>query len=290
MSRNPCQSAPLLSEPKSRFIGMVLLSCLSAFVAKRNILVRTTLPNHNHNMEIREDILTVKAYHCQPDARIKPAALMNFLQEAAAAHAEQLGFGMKKLDEMQSYWVLTNIKIQFERYPECNDRIILETWPSGNTRATATRDFVAYDQTRREIFKAGSQWMILKKTTNRPRNLQKTGLRLIAAGPPTVSANLERLTPQETYTHTQQLRVPYSSIDLNNHVNNTEYVRWTIDALKTKFQFTGPIRTLQATYFAEVFENDRLEILMNRDENGDCNILARKQNDKTNAYAAKIRK
>jgi acyl-ACP thioesterase len=239
-------------------------------------------------MEIREDKFTVKTYHCQPDGSIKVASLMNFLQEAAAVHAEQLGFGMAKLNEIESYWVLSNIKIEFTEFPKWNDKITLKTWPSGHTRSIATRDFLGRAEDGREIFKAGSEWMILNRTTNRPRNLKKTGLDLIATGPQTVSANLKRLAPRETYERTQQLRVPYSSIDLNNHVNNTEYVRWTIDALKRQFQFTGPIRTLQATYFSEVFENDQLTILLNRDENGHYNILAQKENDKTNVYAAEI--
>jgi len=239
-------------------------------------------------MEIREDKFTVKTYHCQPDGHIKIASLMNYLQEAAAAHAEQLGFGMKKLNEIESYWVLSNIKIQFAKFPRWNDRIKIKTWPSGHTRSVATRDFLGEDENRSELFQAGTEWMILKKTTNRPRNLRKTGLDLIATGPQTISANLERLTPPENCTLIEQLRVPYSSIDLNNHVNNTEYVRWAIDAVKRKFQFASPIRSIQATYFAEVFENDRLDLLVGEQENGDLQILAKKSNDKTNVYAAKI--
>ena len=240
-------------------------------------------------MDIREDKFTVKTYHCQPDGSIKVASLMNFLQEAAAVHAEQLGFGMARLDQIDSYWVLSNIKIEFSKFPKWNETITIKTWPSGHTRSIATRDFVGEDQDGCELFKAGSEWMILKKTTNRPRNLFRIDLNLVPTGPKTISANLKRLTPQEAYTKTEQLQVPYSSIDLNGHVNNTEYIRWTIDALKSAFDLPSRIRSLHATYFAELFEADRLDLLLTADPNGDLHVLGKKSDDRTNVYAVRIR-
>ena len=239
-------------------------------------------------MDIREDTFTVKTYHCQPDGNIKVASLMNFLQEAAAVHAEELGFGMRRLNEIDSYWILSNIKIDFTKFPKWNDRITLRTWPSGHTRSIATRDFVGKDQDGCELFKAGSEWMILKKSSNRPRNLQRTGLDLLATGPQTISANLKRLQPQETYTKTEQLRVPYSSIDLNGHVNNTEYIRWTLDAARKAFEFTGSIRCMQATYFCEVFEGNELDLLLTGDPDGSFHVLGRKCEDRANVYAVRI--
>ena len=240
-------------------------------------------------MDILEETFTVKTYHCQPDGSIKIASLMNFLQEAAAVHAEQLGFGMAGLNEIESYWALSNIKIEFTKFPKWNDRITISTWPSGHTRSIATRDFIGKDRDGCELFKAGSEWMVLKKTSNRPRNLHRIDLNLVPTGPKTVSENLKRLAPQEAYTKTDQLRVPYSSIDLNGHVNNTEYIRWTLDAARRAFQFTGPIRSIQATYFREVFEGDQLDLLLTADPNGHLHILGRKSDDQTNVYAVRIR-
>ncbi|MBL7152309.1 MAG: hypothetical protein ISS79_01220 [Phycisphaerae bacterium] len=240
-------------------------------------------------MDIREDTFTVKTYHCRPDGSIKVASLMNYLQEAAAVHAEQLGFGMARLSEIDSYWVLSNIKIEFSKFPKWNDRITIRTWPSGHTRSIATREFLGQDQDGCDLFKAGSEWMILKKTSNRPRNLHRIDLNLVPTGPKTVSADLKRLTPQEAYTNCEHLQVPYSSIDLNGHVNNTEYIRWTLDAVRMAFDFTGPIRSLQATYFREVFEADNLDLLLAGDPNGDFHVLGRKSDDQTNVYAVRIR-
>jgi len=87
------------------------------------------------------------------------------------------------------------------------------------------------------------------------------------SGPKAISGELERLEPQCSYSDIEQVRVPYSSIDLNGHVNNTKYVRWGVDALRKKSEFKGNILFLQATYLSEVFEGDELVVLVSSGRN-----------------------
>jgi len=239
-------------------------------------------------MDVMEETFSVKTYHCRSDGGIKVWSVMQMLQEVAAVHAERLGFGLERLNEMDSYWVLSNILIDFAESAKWNDRITIRTWPSGHTRSIATREFIGTKQDKQELFRAGSEWMVLKKSTNRPRNLSRLDLPLPAKGARAICGNLKRLGPQRSYTHTEQLRVPYSSIDLNGHVNNTEYVRWTVDALKRAFDITVTIRCIQVTYFCEVFEGDRLEVLLAREGTGRFHVLGRKSEDNAEVYAARI--
>jgi len=133
-------------------------------------------------MDIRQETFTVKTYDCQSDGSIKVSSLMNYLQEAAAVHAEQLGFGFARLNEIDSYWVLSNIKIEFTKWPKWNETITLRTWPSGHTRSIATREFIGMNSAGGEPFKAGSKWMVLNKGSKRPRNLSRLDLNLLHAG------------------------------------------------------------------------------------------------------------
>lgn len=240
------------------------------------------------SMNVREDTFTVKTYQCQPDGSIRVASLMHYLQEVAAVHAEQLGFGLDRLNETESYWVLSNLEIQFAKFPKWNDQVTIRTWPSGHTRSVATREFVGKDEYDCELFRAGSEWMVLNKRSSRLRNLFRLGLNLPQTGPKAISANLKRMAPQDSYSQTERVRVPYSSIDLNGHVNNTEYVRWSIDALRRAFEFKGPVRCIQATYFSEVFEGDELDLLLSSAPTGRFCVLGRKPDDQSNVFAAQI--
>jgi acyl-ACP thioesterase len=237
---------------------------------------------------VREDKFIVKTYECQADGDIKIVSLMHYLQDAAALHAEQLGFGFGRLNEMDSYWVLSNLRIEIVRLPKWDDEITLKTWPSGYNRLVATREFVGKDRDGRELFRAGSQWMILDKKKNRPKNLFHLDLSLPKTGTKAIPGNLKRLEPKNGYIEVEQVLVPYSSIDLNGHVNNTEYVRWGIDALRRAFELKGDIRFVHATYLSEVFEGDELDLLASRDKSGNFSVLVRRAGEKNNVYIMEI--
>jgi acyl-ACP thioesterase len=217
-------------------------------------------------VEVREDKFKVGTFECQVDGNIKIVSLMHHLQEVAAGHAEELGLGFDRLNQINGYWVLSNLRIEIARLPKWNEEVTIKTWPSGYTRTVATREFVGKDQSGCELFRAGSEWMVMNKETNRLKNLE----------------------PHSGYSEAGRVYVPYSSIDLNGHVNNTEYVRWGIDALRRAFKFKGNIRSVQATYLSEVFEGDELDLSVSSDAGGRFYVLGRKSGKETNVFVMEV--
>jgi len=239
-------------------------------------------------MGIREDKFIVRTYECQSNGNIKICALMQYLQEIASVHADELGFGNIWLNEVNGYWVLSNIRVDINLLPKWNDEVTIRTWPSGNTRLIATREFVGKEGEGRELFRASSEWTILNKDTNRPKNLSGLNMNSLAVGPKVIEKEIERLKPIDDYAQVKQVSVPYSSIDLNGHVNNTEYVRWGIDAIKAKFQFEGDIRSLQVTYLAEVFMDDKIDLLVSAGSNRVFYVLGRKSDEANNVFVMEV--
>jgi medium-chain acyl-[acyl-carrier-protein] hydrolase len=130
--------------------------------------------------------------------------------------------------------------------------------------------------------------MVLNRQKNRPKNLFRLDLGLPKSGPKAISGELNRLEPRDSYSDIEQMRVPYSSIDINGHVNNTEYVRWGIDALRRIFEVKENIHFLQATYLSEVFEGNELDILVSSGRNERFYVLGRKSGGGNNVYVMEI--
>ena len=185
-------------------------------------------------MDSREDRFIVRMYDCRPDGRIKANALMLYMQEAAACHAEQLGVGFRDLDRRGCLWVLVNLRIEIAHMPKWGDQMIVTTWPSGYTRLMASREFIGRSPEGPEFFRAASDWMVLDKDSGRPKNLDRLELNLPQAGPKALATPPARLKPVENTQSVCTLRVPFSALDFNGHVNNTEYVRWALDAVHQK--------------------------------------------------------
>lgn len=239
-------------------------------------------------MDVREEKFVVRTYECGADGRIKVSSLMQYLQEAAALHAEQLGFGFAKLSSLDGYWVLSNIRVEIVRLPRWNEQVIIQTWPSGYSRSVATREFIGKEQNGSEIFRAGSEWMVINKRTNRLKNLFHLDLGLPKTGRKVLTNELSRLELQKDYRSVERVCVSYSSIDLNGHVNNTEYIRWGVDALRRAFRLEGDIRSVQATYLSEVFEADELDLLVSSGPDGCLQVLARKFGEQTNVFVMEV--
>jgi acyl-ACP thioesterase len=230
-------------------------------------------------MNTREEKFTVRAYDCQTNGTLKIFSLMQYLQEIATLHAEELGFGISHLDKINSYWVLSNIRIEFSRLPVWKEDISIQTWPSGYSRLIATREFTGKDRNKNELFRAGSQWMILSKDKNRPQNLFNLDLDMPNTGTKVISEKIKRLESKKENTLIEQMRVPYNSIDLNGHVNNTEYVRWGIDALSKIYKPKGKYFSFQATYLSELFEGDELDLLVGSINNHYSVLIKRTNSD-----------
>jgi medium-chain acyl-[acyl-carrier-protein] hydrolase len=227
-------------------------------------------------MPYREDQFTVNAFDCRPDGHIKPNVLMQYLQEGAARHAEQLGVGLEALQRRGCFWVLANVRLEIGAAPQWGDEMTIRTWPSGCTRVAATREFVGTDAAGRELFRASSEWMILDKRTGRLKNLARLALDLPPDGPKVLPTPLHRLEPAAHPVRADVLRVPFSALDFNGHVNNTEYIRWACDGLHRHLGRLPPIRTLQATYLAEAFEGDEIEIWVAAAQERPLGVLARR--------------
>ena len=239
-------------------------------------------------MEAKEETFRVRTFDCGADGSIHLFSLMQYLQETAVDHAEELGFGFARMSEMDAYWVLSNIRIEITRLPQLDECIKIKTWPSGYTRTVATREFVGEDHNGGEIFRAGSDWMVLNKKTNKLKNLFRLDLDLPKTGRKALPGQLKRLEAHGNYRLVDRLRVPYSAIDLNGHVNNTEYVRWGIDALRHAYRFEKAIRSLRVTYLSEVFEADEVEIAVSSYENGKFRIHGSKPGDEGVVYLMEV--
>jgi len=239
-------------------------------------------------VKIREETFTVRTHECRADGKAKVVSLMQYMQDIAARHADQLGFGFDRLNESGCYWVLSNLRMEIIALPKWNDQVKVKTWPSGHTRVIATREFVGENQDGRELFAAGSEWMILDREKNRPKNLSRLDLDLPAGGPRAIQGELTRLEPHDGYIDAGTLSVPYSSIDLNGHVNNTEYVRWGIDAIVRIFKPLETVRIVQATYLSEVFEGDELDLLVSSDESRNFHVLGRRSGAESTVFLMEV--
>lgn len=234
---------------------------------------------------------TVKSYDCQSDGKMKFASLMQLLQEAAHVSAENLGFGYERLKETGRVWVLSNFKIAFQALPHWMDTVIIETWPGTFNRLIATREFVVKNTTQEKIVVATSEWFTIDINTRKLQGLDEIGKTLVSRPEKALNEKLRRLNPKKFPNSRKigEIVVPYSATDLNGHVNNAEYIRWSFDMLRRSQTQLPTITAFQITYLAESFENDKIEFYQTEDVTGRLVIFGSHAQTRESIYAMAVK-
>ncbi len=216
--------------------------------------------------------LRVKAYHCSPAGLLSPHMLAHLCQDIASDHADALGFGFDDMKQKGLLWALVTLRIEIARQLRRGMELSVETWPSVVQRLRAGREFRISDAAGDVLVAAGSDWMVLEAQSRRPHDL--TGLMPVECLRPErlLGDKLPRLKPEEGGNETGVVSIPYSALDVNGHVNNTEYLRFASDAL-IRAGHQREVRAFTISFHHEAFLNDKLRLV--RAEAADaCSVSA----------------
>lgn len=184
---------------------------------------------------------TVRSYECGQSFRLTPATLLNYLQEIAGLHANQIGVGIATLRTSGLTWVLVRMHLLIHApLPSWGEDIIVTTWPSGVRGSLAAyRDFSIASDDGSLLAEAVSEWLILDTIKLRPARLTPEVLALAPTGTPRVSIptrvqshSKERLIDSVTFP------VRRADLDQNQHVNNVHYSEWALESAPSNTPMT----------------------------------------------------
>ncbi len=178
---------------------------------------------------------SVRSYESDFSGRLRPASLLDYFQEAAGEHAEQLGAGVVELIRQNLTWVISRYHVQLFRYPLWKNNLNLTTWPCGQQGLFALREFELMDETGGLLAAATSSWMLIDLKTKRP---VPPAERL---GPypkdprRAVTSSFEPLPILERTDIERSFPVRLSDLDWNRHVNHVIFVSWALETAPPGF-------------------------------------------------------
>ena len=234
----------------------------------------------------------VKLNDISADGKVRSWVILDYLQDAAGKHADQLGLGLKQLRESDLSWVLSRIRVKMYDFPGYGDTVLVQTYPSGFDRLFAYRQFVmSCAETGRIFGVAGSAWLTLNPQNFRPVSPEKylTGLPqweyegdIYFQGE---SLGKISKTQQELDTPLEE-RVSSAFVDYNNHLNNAFYALFTEDWLGVKNQSLVRMTEFQVNFNATTGFGEILSCSGNLSEEGDFYVAGVHPANGKNAFQA----
>ena len=168
------------------------------------------------------------------NGKVKLRAVFDYLQEAAAQHAELLGCGMRFLAKEKKIWVLSRMRVSFERPLLLGEKLSLLTYPRGFDKLFALRPLCIKAETGEPIVKALSAWLLLDIEKGR---ILRPAENLSCEMPDNSDLPGFFETPDKPNIPEEMLKEVFTSttrdaqIDLNRHMNNSEYALYTHSAV-----------------------------------------------------------
>ena len=202
----------------------------------------------------------VRSYEVDATGHFSMQAICNHLQDIAWEHAGKLGFGYEQLARKNLFWVLSRLKIQIEKYPLLNDKVILKTWPRGSEKLFAYRDYAIEDKDGQLLITATSAWLILDKVNHRP---QPSGF---LSNVPSFTESrvrendLKKLPAVENDKKNEFVKVLFSHLDMNQHVNYTRYIQWIMDSYPYEKYLDDRLKSIEINFLAEAELNDGIAV------------------------------
>jgi acyl-ACP thioesterase len=183
--------------------------------------------------------------------------VLDAMQETAGRHAEKLGVGVRDLHAKGLTWVLARFHVLFKAIPPAGSTVHIGTWPTGRHRLFAVRDFCLEDEGGKEMLRATSAWALMNMATRRPVRLDPHL--------PVFSSHPERMVPDDfpplppvpDAGDPARFRAVAVDIDINNHVNNTVYLDWSLRAIPGPAREQTPL-SMEAAFLGEARLGDEV--------------------------------
>ncbi|MBR5783405.1 MAG: hypothetical protein IKY33_04185 [Clostridia bacterium] len=228
---------------------------------------------------------TLRAVDFDKYGRLQPAAILGLFQDAAGQHSEELGLGFDAMLERCYLWVLIRVRFDIFRPAKRYQKVIIKTWPLSPTRLSYRREYCMEDTDGNTLVSGSSEWVVMH--SQKRRLLSVPDLYPFTEGfckQVMFEGRLPKVPDFEADTPSHTVSAGFSELDMNNHVNNTKYANFIMDAVAPAQE--DAVKSFQIDYRKEVLQGTKLHIHYLKDENG---LLAKGlDDDGTNMFACSI--
>ncbi len=217
---------------------------------------------------------------------IKPAALLNFLQDMGAKNIDGTDFGRQELLDRGLAWFLVRYRIEFDNYPLGINEIRIQTENRGALRQTAYRDFEAFSPTGERLLRATTSWLMVNLNSKSLVNIEQEFPEVHKFEKRSDDLILRKIKSPAEFDSEKLFHVRYDDLDMNGHVNNTVYMTWAMESLDYDFHIKHTLKALDIYYKHEVkygediiscskiFENTSNHVIKNASTDEDVCLIS----------------
>lgn len=212
---------------------------------------------------------------------LKPSSLVQLLQDIASQDAENKGFGYSFLKKRNLGWFLLKYHLEFNNYPKGIYDLTLKTESRGYSKLFAFRDFEIYSKDEL-LGNATTTWGLIDLETKSMTSMIETfkdnkEITLFEKREDDLKYN--KIPQLQNIDFEKEFSVRFDDLDVNRHVNNSNYITWAFEALNFDFRNSKKPKTLDIVFKKEAKFKDVISSQVQIAENTTLHIIKNKQTD-----------
>ena len=203
------------------------------------------------------------------DGRLTNHGLLSMLEDAAEAHSDSVGYGMRHMPQTHILWLLLGWHIEVYDRPALNSLLRIRTWSTGSDHFNAYRDFEVHDETDKLIAKVSARYLFMDAQRRRPGRITESVIGRYESEPEyrafaeTPSWQLPE--EPESFELCVPYRVPRRDIDMNHHLHNVCYIDMINETLPQEWQGGKQFNKVTIYYKKEIRYGDEVQCFFCRE-------------------------
>ena len=191
--------------------------------------------------------------------------VLRYLQDCSTFQSQSLGIGPEYLLAHKRAWILLAYKIQLLKDIKYNEQIEIGTSALKFDKVMATRQFFIKDSSGEFAVKAESIWSLLDLESRMPTRINQEDA--VKYG---CEEMFESIKPTRKMKFSGEKEVlgsvvvPNTYIDINGHMNNTNYARIAQEFLPDDFKYNQ----VEIVYSKEALEKETIVCALHKESDG----------------------
>ncbi|MEO0896396.1 MAG: acyl-ACP thioesterase domain-containing protein [Bacteroidota bacterium] len=234
---------------------------------------------------------SVHPYQVDPHRKLTIPALIDIMHIAAWKSAEDLGASVYDLHKDGITWAMVKYRLEVFRYLDHHETFHIESYPSGHEKSFVYRDYHAFDAVGNQVARASSTWLVFDLETRRMSTLRDYMVPILHC--PEEREPLERPSQRlgrlKVETSSLTFPVRWHELDPNNHVTNTMYFLWALEAMGKDWLNTHQLKEIEVHFKAETTAGDQVVSAYHQvDDHTFLHEIKRASDGKTSALARTV--
>jgi len=218
------------------------------------------------------------------DHKATNKAMLKYLENIACKHSDEVGYGINTIEETKVVWILLDWKFKVIERPVYGQTIKVRTWSRTMEKCCAYRDFEIYNENGKILAVATTKWVLLDAETRKIQKISEELASKYKSEPErkVFKEDIEKIHEPVAHEASMKLKIRRSDIDINNHVNNLNYLDLAHEILPIEI-YNQDIKNIRITYKHQTEPEETVSIYYTKQD--EKNIITIKTIDDTQLHA-----